>query len=91
MPVIPSESKRLKLFRKTFKITQQHIANTIGKTRQLISQYEKGIVPMPDCQNPFKLCTEASIYKVKRDEYGRPLKHKKDYKNLVKVRFTLSI
>lgn len=46
MPIITPESKRLKLFRKTFGITQQDIADKIGRTKQLISQYENGAVPM---------------------------------------------
>lgn len=47
MPTIPPEATRLKLFRKTFGITQQEIADTIGKTKQLISRYENGSIPMP--------------------------------------------
>lgn len=47
MPTIPPEAKRLKLFRKTFGITQQEIADKIGKSKQLVGQYENGIVPMP--------------------------------------------
>lgn len=41
------EAKRLKLFRKAFGITQQEIADKIGKSKQLVGQYENGIVPMP--------------------------------------------
>lgn len=47
MPAIPPEAKRLKLFRKTFGITQQDVADTIGKSKALISQYESGIIAMP--------------------------------------------
>lgn len=47
MPLIPPEAKRLKLFRKTFGITQQDIADTVSKSKSLISHYESGTVPMP--------------------------------------------
>lgn len=47
MSTIPPEAKRLKLFRKTFGVTQQDVADTIGKSKSLISHYESGTVPMP--------------------------------------------
>lgn len=41
------EGKRLKLFRKTFGITQQDMAYTTGRTKGIISRYESGDVTLP--------------------------------------------
>lgn len=46
MPTIPPEAKRLKLFRKTFGITQQDIADAMQISKSLVSRYESGDVLM---------------------------------------------
>lgn len=46
MPTVPPEAKRLKLFRKTFGITQQDIADTMQISKSLVSRYESGDVLM---------------------------------------------